>query len=81
MFCNSKKRRKVLFCYCLLPVQVNSTCLLSVLDNSFVEATTRDIFIFENVILFATDRKGKEMFYLTTHSTHFIYGYMASDIW
>ena len=25
--------------------------------------------------------KGKEMFYLTTHSTHFIYGYMASDIW
>ena len=23
----------------------------------------------------------KEMFYLTTHSTHFIYGYMMSDIW
>ena len=23
----------------------------------------------------------KEVFYLTTHSTHFIYGYMASDIW
>ena len=23
----------------------------------------------------------KEMFYLTTHSTRFIYGYMASDIW
>ena len=23
----------------------------------------------------------KEMFYLTTHSTLFIYGYMASDIW
>ena len=22
----------------------------------------------------------KEMFYLTTHSTHFTYGYMASDI-
>ena len=21
------------------------------------------------------------MFYLTTHSTHFIYGYMAADIW
>ena len=29
-----------------------------------------------------SDREGrKEMFYLTTHSTHFIYGYMASDIW
>ena len=25
--------------------------------------------------------KGKEMFYLTTYSTHFIYSYMASDIW
>ena len=23
----------------------------------------------------------KEMFYLMTHSTHFIYSYMASDIW
>ena len=23
----------------------------------------------------------REMFYLTTHSTQFIYGYMASDIW
>ena len=29
-----------------------------------------------------TDKQGrKEMFYLTTHSTHFIYGYMASDIY
>ena len=23
----------------------------------------------------------EEVFYLTTHSTHFIYSYMASDIW
>ena len=28
-----------------------------------------------------TQQGRKEMFYLTTHSTHFIYGYMASDIW
>ena len=28
-----------------------------------------------------TDDREREMFYLTTHSTHFIYGYMASDIW
>ena len=28
-----------------------------------------------------TTKREKEMFYLTTHSTHFIYGYMASDIW
>ena len=26
-------------------------------------------------------RLEREMFYLTTHSTHFIYGYMTSDIW
>ena len=26
-------------------------------------------------------KKEREMFYLTTHSTHFIYGYMVSDIW
>ena len=24
---------------------------------------------------------GRKCFYLTTHSTHFIYGYMVSDIW
>ena len=31
----------------------------------------------------ADERRERErkMFYLTTHSTHFIYGYMASDIW
>ena len=27
------------------------------------------------------NQREREMFYLTTHSTHFIYGYMASDIW
>ena len=27
------------------------------------------------------EKKRNEMFYLTMHSTHFIYGYMASDIW
>ena len=27
------------------------------------------------------ERERERMFYLTTHSTHFIYGYMASDIW
>ena len=31
--------------------------------------------------LVIVDEGRKEMFYLTTHSTHFIYGYMASDIW
>ena len=31
---------------------------------------------------FVNNKEGrKELFYLTTQSTHFIYGYMASDIW
>ena len=34
------------------------------------------------IISHLTKEEGrKEIFYLTTHSTHFIYGYMASDIW
>ena len=34
------------------------------------------------IFIWVTSKEGrKEMFYLTTHSTHFIYGYMASDIW
>ena len=28
-----------------------------------------------------SDQEGRKCFYLMTHSTHFIYGYMASDIW
>ena len=33
-------------------------------------------------IQFSIRKEGrKEMFYLMTHSTHFIYGYMASYIW
>ena len=28
-----------------------------------------------------TKQRNGKMFYLTMHSTHFIYGYMASDIW
>ena len=35
---------------------------------------------FEQIIDHFHERR-KEMFYLMTHSTHFIYGYMASDIW
>ena len=36
------------------------------------------LFHFKPVFTAAEER---EMFYLMTHSTHFIYGYMASDIW
>ena len=34
----------------------------------------------QNIVLSGQERE-REMFYLTMHSTHFIYGYMASDIW
>ena len=33
------------------------------------------------LIMIVIEMREREMFYLTTHSTHFIYGYMASDIW
>ena len=32
-------------------------------------------------VLLSDKQEGRKCFYLTTHSTHFIYGYMASDIW
>ena len=32
-------------------------------------------------IIYWNQEREREIFYLTTHSTHFIYGYMASDIW
>ena len=37
-------------------------------------------YFYLELILSERERE-REMFYLTTHSTHFIYGYMASDIW
>ena len=37
--------------------------------------------VFPSHELAPTEEGKKEMFYLTTNSTHFIYGYMASDIW
>ena len=32
-------------------------------------------------VLHCCKKREREMFYLTTHSTHFIYSYMASDTW
>ena len=40
--------------------------------------------IYQVILVFTPSHIGKEgrkeMFYLTMHSTHFIYGYMASDM-
>ena len=48
-------------------------------SNSFLEHSDW-VFSFYNYKNTKPNER-KEMFYLTTHSTHFIYGYMASDIW
>ena len=37
--------------------------------------------VYKVILLLSVCEKERQMFYLTTHSTHFIYGYMASDIW
>ena len=38
-------------------------------------------FLWVVVVVYNHLEREREMLYLTTHSTHFIYGYMASDIW
>ena len=49
------------------------------------KGSEREMFLFNDALntfylrLYGIRRK--EVFYLTTHSTHFIYGYTASDIW
>ena len=41
-----------------------------------------DLYTIRHMVINHSDSDAmEEMFYLTTHSTHFIYGYMASDIW
>ena len=43
--------------------------------------TNTDVVTDPPMVSIAVYQRKREMFYLTTHSTHFIYGYMASDIW
>ena len=43
-------------------------------------ARKRNFYIFLRISVDSYQEGRKEMFYLTTHSTHFIYGYVASDI-
>ena len=58
----------------LIPLGYVVPCGLSTRDWSM----SVDLSISRMLIPLGSER---EMFYLTTHSTHFIYGYMASDIW
>ena len=64
---------------------VSSTAVTThqhILVNLFI--SMKNIFIFK-WLTFRDSTIGllreREMFYLATHSTHFIYGYMASDTW
>ena len=56
-----------------------------VMSHSSPATLKRILYVFFNdtlnTFLLVTKIREREMFYLTTHSTHFIYGYMASDIW
>ena len=51
-----------------------------VMQVSFRQDSTYHGFCYTSCESTGWNKEGKEMFYLTTHSTHFIYGYMASDI-
>ena len=51
-------------------------------QNIFLNHKFRNIAQFIKIPVFeVNEREREKCFYLTTHSTHFIYGYMASDIW
>ena len=51
------------------PITGNSSCCVKPETNGAPSAVNQ------------LGKREREMFYLMTHSTHFIYGYMASDIW
>ena len=58
-------------CFIFAPVHKQRVPCLGAFHNPLNKAT----------FYLTTSRFFKEMFYLTTNSTHFIYGYMASEIW
>ena len=62
------------------------TCIPSFIHSfihSFMHAYIHknNNFLDEVKVLKLLQEERKDMFYLTMHSTHFIYGYMALDIW
>ena len=50
-------------------------------DNSKCDIWLESPISLNAALLPLFDTRRKEMLYLTAHATHFIYGYMASDIW
>ena len=51
------------------------------LQNTIISSTLCICCLVCNMQMLSILSGRKEMFYLMMHSTHFIYGYMASDIW
>ena len=58
---------------------------LNPLNDSHIYGRKEGSVLFNDALntfyLWLYGEREREMFYLTMHSTHFIYGYMASDIW
>ena len=54
---------------------------LSAIRQFFSTSFRVHLIVFSTSHSHALRQREREMFYLTTHSTHFIYGYMASYIW
>ena len=52
---------------------------LAILEDELMKVDLKDVQMYQKMNHLSGEGR-KEMFYLTTHSTHFIYGYMASDM-
>ena len=75
-------------CYCHLPIYEQAVggsllveSLLKVWWVTGLNPPGGRMELFPVPFITCSINRRKEMFYLTKHSTHFIYGYMASGIW
>ena len=72
-----------------LPTASRFLLLLVIVSNAAAEISYNTSLDFAGMTAFLLStslgererEREREMFYLTMHSTHFIYGYMSSDIW
>ena len=67
---------------CMTPYNRRINVLSASLNKTFLSLSNcEELFSNYNEFIQLVAFGRKEMLYLTTHSSHFIYGYMASDIW
>ena len=81
MFSYSKMAK---FCWCVVLNSCPSLCCEIYMHVLFSNLYLYQLKTFTNMVwcLFAMEEEEEEgNVYLTTHSTHFIYSYMASNIW